>query len=1019
MAIATAAFLAAWLPSGRDAATLVKIELTDPSALTLYLATREVSTPASPPQFWQGAIADVGAVAEPGNLGAFDPGLATFDFTLSGRPLRGQGVDDSALDLLASYYWYGATVTAYWWETSLTAFSDALQIFKGVVIEQETESNQARIYCQQRNSWVVRVPAEEVTRAKYPRAPEKSLGLPIPICYGKLLTPDARPPAAAQGAYNQTLTGLLGLRRAGVRGVPVSLGKGDGVKGKVLFAGHECKVFNSDVAGSTPAVPFGDRLCEIDPAVGDDFSAADGTGFDFDDVTAADVDPFDCFFPVLSIDSKQIASNPGDNARGAINAFNDAAYARLDYDAGEREINFILGDVAPPGLFRRLQMVICWSTSPGATNLVAAFVSDTGGTSATLGATADLDSPTGSGTTISGGLPNGIWTLGGEGASIGIYFNGVSTGQKARIYAVGVIYKFRPQWPVATPSRTYIIGYKKVRKKKGLFFNPLNAADMYTTKPIYHTDPEEQIVDAQFHATLEGHPDTGGGTYTGDSLDPTIQRPPDILRHFLTTYCDETLFETASSNPGDLEDLRDALKTRINSDMVAAFAIDDSTMSSDVVRDLARSTMCWFFISCFDDKWCGIPWKAGRAVDFPRRLTRYDLMDEAGPKVILHRDEVVNDLRIGYGFDAWTRSTVHETRVGPDHSASGYKYRQLRDERISVVASESDRLDFTEYNGGAFTARTASLTPDDYSGIEFAQHLQTQMRAVAADEVSVSYGYEVVANFNDDLDINDGAGKTVALTAGTYTGETLATHVAARLNSVSSLWSCAYSRSTQLFTIARSAGTAQLLFQTGANMLTSCAALLGYAMIDYTGFATYASGTETEEERFTLVTEFEIALDFETGANGIDAATPRTCGMLLGFDMARDTDSAAGIFAHTPKSTREHDCATSVARYGARPEASIDLTAVNDTDTAREARNRIIDLWSQPPVEIQFATERMPDLQKGMVFDFDATLDEVKPYPVPGSDGSWLGKEFVAVRVERRTFPTPHEFVVAFEVPAG
>ena len=72
-----------------------------------------------------------------------------------------------------------------------------------------------------------------------------------------------------------------------------------------------------------------------------------------------------------------------------------------------------------------------------------------------------------------------------------------------------------------------------------------------------------------------------------------------------------------------------------------------------------------------------------------------DLMDEAGPKLILRRDSVMNDLRIGYGFDAWTRRTLHEGRGGPNHSSSGHKFRSLRDERITVVASESDRIDFT------------------------------------------------------------------------------------------------------------------------------------------------------------------------------------------------------------------------------------------------------------------------------------------------------------------------------------
>ncbi len=1013
MALVTDEYLAAYLPSGRNAASLVKVELTDPSAVTLYLSSREVVTPGSPPRVWQAALDDIGPVVEPGDLGAFDPGLATFDFRVTARPLGSQSASDSGLDLFASHYWYGATVTLYSWELGMADFSKAAQWFKGVVIEYETEDNRVHVYCQQRNGWITRVPADEVTRQKYPRAPEKSIGLAVPICYGSLLTPPARSPASAQGAYNQTLTGLVGLRRAGVRGVAVSLGKGDGVKGRVLFAGHACKTFNDDAAGSTPAVPHGNVLCEIDPTGGDVFNGSGGTGFDFNDVTTSDADPFDVFFPVMALDSKQVASNPGDNARAGVDPFNDTSYALLDYDAGQRELRYVLGDFPAQGLWRATRLVVMWSTTAGATAVRADFVSDTGGITSTLAATADLNTPTGAGAIITSGMPADKWNLGSGGAYIKVYLTGVATGQKARIFAVGLSYRFRPQWPVATPSRTYLSSYRTVQKKKGLFFNPFNAGDMFQTVPVYTTEPEEQIVDGQFFATLEGYADDGSGTYTG-TASALIQRPPDVLRHFLATYCSETLLETGS-NPGSLVTLRDDLKTWRGSDIVAAFSVDDFTQSSDVVRNLSRSTLAWFFISCYTDKWSGVAWKAGRSVDFPRRLTRYDLSGEssmAGPKVIMHRDDVQNDLMVKFGLDAWTRRFVHETTLGPGRSIAGHAFRNLRDEHMTVVASQSDRLDF--HDGGS---RTASLTAAAYTPAGLAAHVQTQMRAVMGGGVQIYCGHAFTVNASGIFDFDDGVPRVATLTAGTYTGETLAAHLKTQMDAVSTgTYTVTYSRSTHKFTISRGAGTFSL---PGASS-TDVRYLFGFTPDSHGAASSITSDFAIEEERFVITSTATLKLLWETGSNGIDAATPRACGGLLGFDMARDWDDGSKwAVGHSPKNDREQDMTASVARYGSRPPLNVELDYVNDTDTAREVRNRLADLWGEVPVEIQFETERMPDLQRGMVFDFDASLDEVKPYTVPGTDGSWAGKKFVAVRVERHSLPTSHQAVVAFEVPAA
>lgn len=70
--------------------------------------------------------------------------------------------------------------------------------------------------------------------------------------------------------------------------------------------------------------------------------------------------------------------------------------------------------------------------------------------------------------------------------------------------------------------------------------------------------------------------------------------------------------------------------------------------------------------------------------------------------------------------------------------------------------------------------------------------------------------FVIVTGQNDTLYINDGSNKTVTLTAGTYTGTTLAAHIQTKLNVSSTLWTCTYSLTTWTFTIARSSGTKTL-----------------------------------------------------------------------------------------------------------------------------------------------------------------------------------------------------------------
>jgi hypothetical protein len=1033
--MATAAFLARWLTSTRDAAILLKVELTDPSAQTLYLTNRYgVATPGSPPRYWQPLLEDVGPVSHQGSLGSFDPVLATFECQLAPNRLSYQAAGLDARDAFATFYWLGARVTLYQWEMALTDFADANQIFSGVMIDYQSEAAGIHIFCQQPTDWIVRVPSAEVTRQKYPRAPEKSIGLPAgAVCYGDGRTLPCRDTPGisgtiSYGTFNQSLVGVFGLRRAFVRGVVVDLGKGAGSKGRVLFANHACKLWNNDSGGSTPALMMGDRVGEMDPASGEDFNGAGGTGFTYDDVTNAGVQPFDCFFPVLPIDSKKSAANQGDNARAATDGFNDTSYAELDFSGGKLEILIPLPDVSPMGLYVSAKDVYGWSTSAGIVAVLKADFTNPGaggGHTATLANTGGLNTKIGAGASIVSGTPSSQWNFGSDGCYLRVYLVGGAAGDKARIYFAGLAIKYRPSWPVYAPAyKVQIPGAEDYRVAHRWMPGLPGKIEIY--KHRYSHQPHdqwfpatEQVTDGQYFAALQGYADDGGGTYTGVA-NALIELPTDVIRHFLAVQCAQSAFETGGVR-GSFVDERAHFVTWRGSSMKLAISIPEFRDSSGILRDLAGSALCWVYISRLTGKWKIIPWRIGSATNWTRKLTRWDLMDPAGPKMILHRDQVINDLTCSYDYDANGKQYISETFVAAERSGSGHLYRSLRDENTTVIASESDRLDFNDSGGN----KTANLTPAAYAPIDLANHVATQMSAVATrGYAKVAYGFVIKTGYNDTVYVSDGASFTVTLPAGNYTGAALAAALQAALNLGSTNWVVTYSLATLLFTIGRSSGTCQLLWGTAVAgaLFAGMDVVLGFEIKNYTGSASYAGAFMVEPERFAiaLLTD-NLKLLFETGTNGIDAATPRTCGALLGFDTARDWDltgSSVGAktfaVAHSPKNARELEVATSIARYGKRPGTVMSLRAVNDTDTAREVRNRNFDIWKQAVVEIQFETERMPDVDLGDVIEFDSSIDDVQPFGVPGTNGSWASKRFIVTSIVQHSLPTVHQEIAAF-----
>lgn len=1016
----TAEFLEAWRHYDRRRGhCVVKVELTNPSALTLRLAGTELETPDGTYEF---ALQDVGPIVAEGGVGAPGPSHATFSFSLLNRRLSAQS-SGTALNLLASHVWYGAAVVVYFWEESLSAWNKAAQVFEGTVIRHEVEGLQAKILCRSSVSALRQLPATVIRRDTDPRAPEASMGLPRGgIIIGSHRSPPAREPASPYGLFQQGITSCYG-GQAAVRGVITKVGRGaGGEKGQVLFASHACKTFNSDVDGTTPFIEAGDKLCEIDPTVGDVLnSAADGTGFNLADITAAFAPPFYLFAPAPAIDVQLAAANNADSPRSAIDVVNDFHYTLLDYDAGTRRAYWRLPNLGDVGKATTYRYIIGYSTSAGATKPTILLRKD-GGAAEYFNLAAST-TPTVQSVTVVGGatiLPDRPFDMtahqleayfaDGTGAEV------AAAGESFKIHYVGVVVK-------GTPNGTIVARGALIPNPQVVIDWLLNDGNGFPSaknmpQPTYAPDRIRFNLPGSFYATLEGWADDGGGTYTGVAA-ALVEKPPDALRLLLLEYLDQVAgdIETASSTFGSLVDARAQLLTWRQSVMKTACAITELRQSSDVIKDVMRGAFAWAYVSRFDGKWHVVPWKTGRAVDYDYKLSyaRRDLVDIEGPNLDEGVEDVENNIEVRYWWDDWQRRLLFSSYAREDASQAGQLYRNLRDENTTVVASASDRLDFTD----GFGAHTVNLTPAEYDPpIELAQHLTTQMNSGSTDDYLNGWGATIVAGYNDLLDINDGAVKQATVAPGAYaTMEARAVAVAAALNAVSTNWSCTYSRTTRKTTIARSAGTCQLLCNSGAGRLQSAYSTLGFeCSTDKTAAATYTGAFEREEERFFIqCLTNPVDLNFETGANGING-TLRNCAVLLGFDTVRDlTGGVQSHLAHCPKNTRELRLAQSVARYGARRLLPVDLPYCKDTDTAREVRNRMIDLFATARPRVAFSSERMPDIERGRVIEFDADWDELKPYTGLGSDGSWAGKKFMVYRVIQHcgapTFETEVEAV--------
>jgi hypothetical protein len=1019
---ATAAFLAAWRSSARRPVTLVKVELTSPSARTLYLATAEVATPDG--QVWESGISEVD-IHDKASFLTNAVVLSSANFSIVNRQLSYQsGTNRTIAEVFTDYKWKGATVTIYFWERNSP---DVLQRFKGRVLDYQLTAKGAQVDLLQRRDFNKEMVGKRVTRDANPRAPEQGLGQIIPILYGSMPAAPARHPfPAAYGTVEHRLERIRGASRL-TRAVLVDVGAGPTSKTRVLFAPHACKTFSDTTKGCAVWMDVDGNLAFIDVAGGDIFNnATDGCGFDIGSVSGG-TDPFNiAHLAIVPVQIELAASENADNPRYVLDPWNENSFAKLDYNASKRKLTARLPSLGTPGDLVSVRAIALYytPTGPATTNLVlrlrntvVASQTDTTMALATGGLTYVESSAITAGWGGGSGMPGQPWAFGDCVLEV-LFTSAPASNVQVELYKLGLSVRLRPNRALLgqTPPRFIPGPILRHPRDRGRGDPPGRIRGPGTTLPVI---AQFAAVDSPVYANLEGHYDDDSGTIT-DVASALIQRAPDMATHALVTYGLEDLakIERGTSTFGSFKDARAKLKTWRGTDMVHAVSLADADV--DLIRFLemlSQDSLCWFRISPFNDKWHCLVWEDGAPVDYDLVFGK-DQIAEPGPELGRTPETMIaTAVKVPYGFDHRSGSPSHETFAAPGRSSSGHLYRNLRDQQMEVISSGSGQNNKLDVNRNGLGDFTATLTAGTYTPATLRTEVQAALEAGdSTPRWVVCWGGLVVTGANDKFtfstDVFAPEEFTVTLDPGTYTMDELAAHLQTKMNAASTGFTVTYSRTTRLFTISRSGGNFNYNPNGGTDAeLWTAGILFGLANDNSGTVSTLAAVSPREEELFaigvSMVESHAFNLEWETGPNGMNAGL-KNCASLLGFDTLADMNYVANLTgsfsAHSPKRDRENLLTTARDQHGGKREVGVEGRTIYDSPTAREVRDRLIDLAAVDRPPVRFKTEWAPDLEVGRVIEFHESADDLVRFGVEGSNGSWAGdgKRWLVLEVHQQ-----------------
>lgn len=1021
--MATQPFLDAWLAAGsRPLVVLAQITLSraDGSQTdTLRVGTVECGTTGGP-AFLSG-IKDAAPVHHPGDFCSTDIPLCSCglsleaDLTATFPAGAGAKIVTTLRQSLSTHRWIGARVVV-WRHFSDMSFADAQQVFDGLVADM-TLAESLELTLRQSSGWNRPLGDRGITLQQFPRADQQVVGLPIPILYGRLQQRQMRRPWT--GGYTQSDLGMFLPDRRVYPSVLVDKGRGgqatQNQKARVAAASHLVTVSESDQLGF---IQQNDVICKMTPY---DAVAVEGArSFQGAGLSGWELPETKTWASWVQFPSdKSDQGNEAENYRALFRP-TDTQFARFNYAALRRQLWLRFQPIPNVGDWNnKVYWRIGYRAATGLSGFQLLLAVDGGGPDTQFASLAASVNPIVHPTTeaaaelitISGGLPAPLHTW-----TIKIGFFGAGPAGVLDLFFFALYARFRPKDEILQSGRV-------VQSGRGPLPEAQRRSDRRQVTTTIQTTPPQIEASGKFFHTLNGLLDDGSGTYTG-SAGALIEKMPDILRHVMVAYgaaaiadIDATSFNAA----------RSILVDQLGQPVGYGICVLEQTDVSEVLLRLAADSMSQVFLSPYDSKFRMHVWRTGPSITYTRKISRFDVAEPQGPVIEqLDLGSMVSGVRVAYDYDHHSKTFRSESTLAYNKSVGGFEHRNLRDEYLTVVAGVNDRLNWTRGGSAKVCTLAGAAAPGmSYDPGPLATEVQNKMRAA---DTATNYWCAHGGTVTDECCVIAfsilAVGYVVSIATGTWTMEQLASLAGQAMNGVGpGGFSVTYSRTTRKFTIANGVSFS-LRWCAGltVDVPNRALALMGYCT-DATG-TVLTSQFEVEEGRFGVVcgasgaaVNTPIDLNFQSGPDGADSAVSvRYCADVLGYDPGEDKlaiFNALGAWTgDCPKGNRETALRAIANLYGPRREMVIEARTITSTGAARSLRNRVVDLLSSPRVMVRFSTMKMPDLERGDVFQFADDVDELLPYPGLGSDGSWIGKRFVVVELSHNMGPLRYDTVV-------
>lgn len=972
---------------------------------------------------WTGCILDPGTVQAPGEFLSSDVSLCTQTVTLSGSSV----VDGSStiFDLMHGWVWVGAQVVTRLWETSLTDFGDARQVFKGTVQALDIDGETVVLSLRQRVDWNVVVANSRVTREVYPNAPDSAVGTAIPRMWGSFKAPGGRGPFWSLPYAESNLLGRTRGARGVVPGVTVDPGRG-AAGATVLFASHELAEFGTFATGTAPAVRSGGEIFSL---VGcETFNTASGCGVKVDDITATG--------RAVSIPNGTLGNGLySDNAGALIDNDNDQAFCRCQALSSAQNQMYrpgaVFGFKALDDTLRRSIVgatLLVYYRGVVNSSLYIRFAEADGTWMA-------FRPPTGAGEIAAGPVSTYTWTPWTIDVTTFMGAN-IANPELFALWVYNYSTTVAPPWGqldialaaiefTFAPTQDYVGTSRAVKMPVG---RRAAAGSPYATMNTLPPNSENR---GAFYCNASGMPDTSEGTYTGVA-NALIERPSDIALHVLQALGGQTAaqIETAPATHGSFIDARSSLTKADGSALALSVHCGDDTDVAALLGRVAGQSLSWFTLSPYSDRFLMVPWRSDATTSRSPILTSSMV---AMPSIQVSPDsKLPTSIRVQYGYDYFRNDYQHSVSISDTDGSEGYAYMCQNGTSLKVINGFNDKIDLRYKPSDTYLYTTVSLgATADHTHSTLLAALRTAFIVPSA--LSARWAFAFGGRVETECDWLDFSyGGIKAAQVGTFSGygqltmDEVAAAVTLAMNSVSSGFACTYLPATRKFRISRASGTFSLLFASGSHVTgaaaSSCAALLGFNATDHVlaGVSSVESDFAVTPGLFAMSSSVAFQLLWRSGDNGgIYAAAPLTAFSVLGFSQYEDGPLGATPYALAlnasgciVKSTLQTDIATSASRYlrltgagSTRRPLIIQAKDINDTDTALALRNRLAELTTIPHITVVAQLENIVGLERGEVIEFDAGMDELRPYPDPDSDGSWVGKQLVVVETEQHLGP--------------